>query len=123
MKCEKDMKERLRNAVIFIEFQSFKDLYVYVTSNLEKKKKKKKRNSAYKGLSKVLEICTHSLPSQAWESFTVITLNKSSVTPPAAEPAQPGSPPGLSPGHVETSKAKGIGTPWASSAPRAVPRP
>lgn len=42
MKCEKDMKERLRNAVIFIEFQSFKDLYVYVTSNLEKKKKKKK---------------------------------------------------------------------------------
>lgn len=37
-KCEKDLKERLRNAVIFIEFQAFKDLNVHVSSSLGKKK-------------------------------------------------------------------------------------
>lgn len=37
IKCVKDLKEGLRNAVIFIEFQAFKDLYVHVSSSLGKK--------------------------------------------------------------------------------------
>lgn len=37
-KCEKDLKERLRNVVIFIKFQAFKDLYVHVSYSLKKKK-------------------------------------------------------------------------------------
>lgn len=38
-KCEKDLKERLRNVVLFIKFQAFKDLYVPVSYSLKKKKK------------------------------------------------------------------------------------
>lgn len=37
-KCEKDLKERLRNVVIFIKFQAFKDLYVHVSYSLKKNK-------------------------------------------------------------------------------------